>query len=884
MADTSLAREKAVMMTERISSNHGDERGLRTGGMNFRPTLAPFRTDPARRTTLKVLGVATLWGLTRCCLPPPGPSPVTASGSTTIDVHCHVFNARDLPIEGFVSDVVLADYQVLKLPTAPLVWLLTLVLDAQAIAAADEVKQIRAGQPARLADFQRNAARTLSFAPAQGRIAVPVQTDEDLVRQRIIDAVTRMQNQDQGAAARRQTVRRLVPGAAPEAGDDEATLFGILAARKPGQERLAQPGGASERSALPAIQRVTPSEVADGVVAAKDAIYGTFLMGALLTRPRAELTDRIARLPSSNAADVSFFAPAIIDYSYWLNTQDGPGSALDVSPLEDQVDVMSAIAAMKQNSAAVHPWVSFCPWRQIDEEKQLANSGFIIEPGGRRRTMAQLAIIQDAVMNKGFVGVKLYPVMGFRPYGNNGAPDPESYPASLRDVHNWGAALDGALGALYDWCIANDVPIMAHCSFSQYPSKAAGGHGSPDAWQLVFAQSKWKTLRVNLGHLGGLWDLVTDDGTAPDGWTEKVVTMLADKNLPNLYGDVADYDRILERSNNDDEQALDVRTLDRLRDLLTAQPAARAKLMYGTDWVMLARCGAAENYYPSMKQRIPERLNLNTSEMRGFLGFNAARFLGLAVDSAGRKPATRTRLEEFRRKQGLDIMQQQATQPRPAAQHRVSGADRARRGVRRHRHQPALRLLDRAQRHRPSGADTGRRHGHRLAHFLGADADGVGQIRALRAARRQRRRGRHPGAAVAGRGRPVDRPAISLPMLLGILGAALLYGDGVITPAISVLSAMEGLKLAAPGFQSFILPVTLAILVGLFAIQRQGTHQIGRLFGPVMVVWFWSSGARRHQYRRRARRSRRAQPARRGAVLTGIRPSRRRCSAPSSWR
>jgi KUP system potassium uptake protein len=79
---------------------------------------------------------------------------------------------------------------------------------------------------------------------------------------------------------------------------------------------------------------------------------------------------------------------------------------------------------------------------------------------------------------------------------------------------------------------------------------------------------------------------------------------------------------------------------------------------------------------------------------------------------------------------------------------------------------------------------------------------------------------------------------ITFAMLLGIVGASLLYGDGVITPAISVLSAMEGLKLAAPGFQSFILPVTLAILVALFAIQHQGTHRIGGLFGPVMVVWF----------------------------------------------
>ena len=79
---------------------------------------------------------------------------------------------------------------------------------------------------------------------------------------------------------------------------------------------------------------------------------------------------------------------------------------------------------------------------------------------------------------------------------------------------------------------------------------------------------------------------------------------------------------------------------------------------------------------------------------------------------------------------------------------------------------------------------------------------------------------------------------ISFPVVLGVLGASLLYGDGVITPAISVLSAMEGLKLAAPGFQVFILPVTLVILVGLFALQHQGTERIGRVFGPIMVVWF----------------------------------------------
>ena len=74
--------------------------------------------------------------------------------------------------------------------------------------------------------------------------------------------------------------------------------------------------------------------------------------------------------------------------------------------------------------------------------------------------------------------------------------------------------------------------------------------------------------------------------------------------------------------------------------------------------------------------------------------------------------------------------------------------------------------------------------------------------------------------------------------LLGIFGAALLYGDGMITPAITVLGAVEGLKVATPLFDPYVVPITVVILVGVFAIQRHGTHRVGRLFGPVMVVWF----------------------------------------------
>jgi KUP system potassium uptake protein len=73
---------------------------------------------------------------------------------------------------------------------------------------------------------------------------------------------------------------------------------------------------------------------------------------------------------------------------------------------------------------------------------------------------------------------------------------------------------------------------------------------------------------------------------------------------------------------------------------------------------------------------------------------------------------------------------------------------------------------------------------------------------------------------------------------LGIFGAALFYGDGMITPAISVLSAVEGLKVAAPGLESLVVPIALVVLTLLFAIQRFGTEAVGRLFGPVMALWF----------------------------------------------
>jgi KUP system potassium uptake protein len=111
-----------------------------------------------------------------------------------------------------------------------------------------------------------------------------------------------------------------------------------------------------------------------------------------------------------------------------------------------------------------------------------------------------------------------------------------------------------------------------------------------------------------------------------------------------------------------------------------------------------------------------------------------------------------------------------------------------------------------------------------------ADNDGEGGIMALIAL--IRRRGVRGGR----------RAAVVL-SALGIFGASLFFGDSMITPAISVLSAIEGVKVAAPSVSDLVIPITVAIIVGLFLVQRLGTATVGRLFGPVMVFWFIVLGA-----------------------------------------
>ncbi|MCU4118391.1 potassium transporter Kup [Variovorax sp. N23] len=110
---------------------------------------------------------------------------------------------------------------------------------------------------------------------------------------------------------------------------------------------------------------------------------------------------------------------------------------------------------------------------------------------------------------------------------------------------------------------------------------------------------------------------------------------------------------------------------------------------------------------------------------------------------------------------------------------------------------------------------------------LRADHDGEGGILALQGLAGQ--------ALENGGARPWAWKAVAA---LGLVGAAMFYGDSLITPAISVLSAVEGLEVATPVFKPYVVPITLVVLIGLFLVQRKGTASVGRTFGPVMLLWF----------------------------------------------
>lgn len=321
--------------------------------------------------------------------------------------------------------------------------------------------------------------------------------------------------------------------------------------------------------------------------------------------------------------------PALVDYDWPIAK-----GAKTLSSFESQFRVMAEITRI--TGGRVHSFAPFDPMKHV-----AFNLG--IEP------VNPLEAVQRAVNSYGFVGVKLYPPMGFRPFDNTRLDDStwdvSWLPASIK-VLGLGRHLDHALSELYAWCIDQDVPIMAHTLKSNYPRNPDGS--SPfenfvNARYWDAALGAYPRLRVNFGHFG---NTKLEGNELPNSaLLANLMTKEAGSRGENLYADSSYFTEILNKP-GDLKSALE--TLYRTTANSDKAPVA-TRLMYGSDWEMIEAEGRKQNDYFSQFQKIYAELDRETGLGSNgklsddFFGLNAAKFLGLHED----EPGNRRRLDTF---------------------------------------------------------------------------------------------------------------------------------------------------------------------------------------------------------------------------------------------
>jgi predicted TIM-barrel fold metal-dependent hydrolase len=342
--------------------------------------------------------------------------------------------------------------------------------------------------------------------------------------------------------------------------------------------------------------------------------------------------------------------PALVDFTKWLDA-----SSDNVTSVADQVTIMSGLSHEGgADQPHIHGFVAFDPLRQAIHDKV-----------GGAPNDAPLAVLDKAIKQDGFIGIKLYPPMGFRPTNNAAAGDdfpcwvrfgsgspgygekcvkPKNTPDGLGNTP--GQILDDVLAKLYAWCVANNVPIMAHTNNSNAAGPGYGTRANPDYWNLVLQQ--FPTLRVNMAHFGG-FNAAFNDGTfssaaLPQTWEWKIGRMFA--AIPNamIFSDISYFSEVLDPKSAKRKHVLAAMTL-----FLQEFPNCDRLLLYGTDWSMIGhevifprRPGA----YPDLVAQFLFDAGFKTQQQLENIFFgNAARFLGLLPSD--RANGTRGRLEAF---------------------------------------------------------------------------------------------------------------------------------------------------------------------------------------------------------------------------------------------
>lgn len=325
----------------------------------------------------------------------------------------------------------------------------------------------------------------------------------------------------------------------------------------------------------------------------------------LIAHGRADVTATLA----ADYPEVSLFIPMLVDYDQWVG-KDKAGSSLG-----DQIAVHGALAKRSiktpvgPGGARLHPFVAFDPARADG-----------------------LELVKMAIETAGFVGVKVYPPVGFAPARN----------ACLLADKAKGQQLDDALFALYAYCAKKDVPITTHCSSGNEFGLGFRDLVAPHRWGPVL--EKFPTLRLNLGHVGHMDGVDPKRGFAAcEAWLRQAASLM--DTYKNVYGDLSGSD-----FNLDGTAAAYARLV---RQAITKYKSVPKRLMYGSDsWLNRFFDGAPEyltKFEASFKAQFPDDKDL----FADVIGRNALRFLGFAKD--GGRAANGERLASLYHASGVAL-------------------------------------------------------------------------------------------------------------------------------------------------------------------------------------------------------------------------------------
>ena len=347
-----------------------------------------------------------------------------------------------------------------------------------------------------------------------------------------------------------------------------------------------------------------------------------------------------------NKDGIELYVPLMIDYEYWFkNTQEPPIASQITDTYRDIV---------LPHEGKIHPFAPFDPARELAHRAGLPGPDY--PDDGPPEKYISLDLVKDAIRNKGFIGVKIYNTLGYRPLGNAMVDDERRRIFHDNKMKRYcdftGEQFDQVLTELYEFCVQEQVPITAHCvsnGVEAYPG-ASFDFGNPVFWQAVL--DRFPDLHLNLGHFGwnhpdgyypkAQWRRVLNQSilriqktvkmrsyramTARSSaggektWVREICEMLV--RYKNLYTDVSHHG-VVEKDNIGKYKAA-------YKAICADFPGAvRKRLLFGIDWHVITRVENYQNFKEKYIEVLKDGDLFTGDEIDDFLGGNALRFLGL---------------------------------------------------------------------------------------------------------------------------------------------------------------------------------------------------------------------------------------------------------------